>query len=373
MTLLISAVGVIGRLAGALLTTSLGWASTLLFGRVRSSHQIFVVTMLAGSLVWLLLLVGALAPGLPNIMLDLTPHPAFIDRSLVRLAFLVGLVVVPLGVGLASYLVPADGERPAGLRAGVELLRGYLLTPVLAGLMLFLPAVGISRKVRSLRHHWSDTHIPIVAKPNAYDQLVHDLVHALRVADLPVEATDAPAVLSLPALILTRIAGPNVGTLRADRLVELDGPSLRIGIYPSDIAISGPAEERRTARAAIIRRLATAAAHLTTSAEAQAIEDRLDELARRESADMRRTGAGIRATFAAIDRDMTDLAIDPDEWDILYRIRLQTERDSLVGAVYGSEEPAAEPALADGVPFRAPAPGPEPAPVGAVIEAPRTT
>ena len=115
-------------------------------GRVRSSHQIFVVSMLAGSLVWLLLLVGALAPGLPNIMLDLTPHPAFIDRSLVRLAFLVGLVIVPLGVGLAGYLVPADGERPGGLRAGVEVLRGYLLTPVLAGLMLFLPAVGILGK-----------------------------------------------------------------------------------------------------------------------------------------------------------------------------------------------------------------------------------
>ena len=70
---------------------------------------------------------------------------------------------------------------------------------------------------------------------------------------------------------------------------------------------------------------------------------------------------------------MTDLGIDPDEWDILYRIRLQTERDILVGAVYGSEQPAAEPALADGAPFRAPTPGPEPAPVGTVIEAPRTT
>lgn len=373
MTLLISAVGVIGRLAGALLTTSLGWASTLMFGRVRSSHQIFVVSMLAGSLVWLVLLVGALAPGLPNVMLDLTPHPAFIDRSLVRLAFFVGLAIVPVGVGLAGYLVPADGERPAGLRAGVEVLRGYLLTPVLAGLMLFLPAVGISRKIRSLRHRWSDTHIPIVAKPNAYDQLVHDLVHALQVAGLPVEATDAPAVLSLPALILTRVAGPNVGTLRADRLVELDGPNLRIGIYPSDIAISGPAEDRRRARAAIIRRLATAAAHLTTSSEAQAIEDRLERLAERESADPRRAASGISARLAGIDRDMTDLAVDPDEWDILYRIRLQTERDALVGAVDGSDQPSAEPVFADGAHLRAPAPGTGPAPVATVIEAPHTT
>jgi hypothetical protein len=373
MTILVSVIGLVARFAGAVLTTSLGWASTLLFGRVRSSHQIFVVWMLAGSLLWLFLLVGALAPGLPNIVLDLTPHPAFIDRSLVRLVLLMGLAIVPLGVGFAGYLVPGDGERPAGLRAAIEVLRGYLLTPVLAALMLFLPAVGISRKARSIRHRWSDTHIPIVAKPNAYDQLVDDLVHALRVAGLAVEATDAAAVLSLPALILTRIAGPNVRTLRADRLVELMGPSLRIGIYPSDIAISGPDEDRRRARAAVIRGLATAAAHLTTSSEAQAVEDRLDGLAQRASTGTGREGPGIRAAFAAIDRDMAELTIDPDEWDILYRLRLQTERDIVVGAGDGSEGAAAEPSMPASAPARVPAPARELASVATGIEAPPTT
>ncbi len=82
-------------------------------------------------------------------------------------------------------------------------------------------------------------------------------------------------------------------------------------------------------------------------------------------------GSAQRST--SIDRDMTDLAIDPDEWDILYRIRLQTERDILVGAAYGSDQPAVEPALADGVHLRPPAPGPQPAPVATVIEAPHTT
>jgi hypothetical protein len=333
VTLLISAVGLIGRLAGALLTTSLGWASTLLFGRVRSSHQIFVVSMLAGALLWLFLVVAALAPGLPNLVLDVTPHPAFIDRTLVRAAVVVCLAIVPLGVGLAAYLVPADGDRATGLKAVVELLRGYLLTPILAVLLLFLPAVGISRKARSVRHHWSDAHIPIVVKTDGYDQLIRDLQHALERSGLHVEATDAPAVLSLPAYVLTAVAGSNVRTLRADRLAELDGHDLRIGIYPSDIAISGPDTRRRMARAAIIRSLASAAAHLTTSAEAQAVEDRLDQMLRHEASDAGRAQLGTRAAFAAIDRDMAELSIDPDEWDILYRIRLQTERDVLVGEV----------------------------------------
>ena len=363
MTLLISAIGLIGRFAGALLTTSLGWASTLLFGRVRSSHQIFVVSMLGGALLWMFLLIAALAPGLPNFVLDITPHPSFVGRTLIRAAVLIGLAIVPLAVGVAAYLVPADGERATGLRAGVEWLRGYLLTPILAVLMLFLPAVGISRKARSLRHRWSDTHIPIVVKPDGYDRLVHDLRHALERSGLRAQATAAPAVLSLPAFVLAAVAGSNVRSLRPDRLIELDAPDLRIGIYPSDIAISGPDTERRSARAAIIRCLASAAAHLTTSSEAQAVEDRLDALLRRGSGEAGPDPVEVRAAFAAIDGDMAELPIDPDEWDILYRIRLQTERDILVGEVHGPVPPAAP------VPAGAGAPDREPAPVAGGLEA----
>ena len=40
MTILLSIVGVLVRFAAAILTTTLGWASTLMFGRVQRSHQI---------------------------------------------------------------------------------------------------------------------------------------------------------------------------------------------------------------------------------------------------------------------------------------------------------------------------------------------
>lgn len=43
MTMIVSIFGFAGRIAGDLLTTALGWASSLLFGRVPRSHQIYLV------------------------------------------------------------------------------------------------------------------------------------------------------------------------------------------------------------------------------------------------------------------------------------------------------------------------------------------
>lgn len=364
MTILLSIVGVIVRFASAILTTTLGWASTLLFGRVQRSHQIFVVSMLGGSLLWLALIVVALIPAIAGVGLSLTPHPPSLTEAVLRSIVLVGIVALPLGVGLCAALVPSAGDRPTGLRLGKELMRGYLLTPILAGLMIFLPAVGITRKARSLRHHWSDVHVPIVVKPDGYDTVVSDLQAALGAASISVRSEDAPRVLSLPAWILTRVSGPGVRTLRADRLVELKGPDLRVGIYPSDIAISGTSATRSTARAAIISRLATTAAHLTSTAEAQAMEDRLDGIVARGSTAVAGETPRQREELEAIDRELVDLPVSAEEWDILYRIRLQIERDLLLGVRPGTESPAGSPADALSSPTVAPA-GRDPVPLAA--------
>jgi hypothetical protein len=49
--------------------------------------------------------------------------------------------------------------------------------------------------------------------------------------------------------------------------------------------------------------------------------------------------ARARKEFEGIDAMLLDLAVPTDEWDILYRLRLQIERDLLVGAEPGTEFP----------------------------------
>jgi hypothetical protein len=342
VTILISVFGFAGRFAGDLLTTSLGWASSLLFGRVPRSHQVLLVLMMAFSFLWLILVLALLLPAVASFLLAATPHPPFVDQQLLGIAILFSVLFVPLGVGAAGYLVPAEGDRPGGLAIVRDVLRGYVLAPLLSGILIFLAGVGIVRKVRSRRHGWSDIHVPIVMKPGGYDTVVHDLVDALASAGLEVSARDAPRVLTAPAALLTAVAGENVRKLRPDRLVEVGGRDLRIGAYPSDIAISGTTLNRTRARAAILSRLTTSAAHLTTSEEAQRIEDAIAKVAASDGALRARLGAPAQAHMDDIDEKLVSAPIPTDEWDILYRIRLQVERDLLIGSRPGTEFPGRE-------------------------------
>lgn len=321
MTTLISLIGIVGRMAGSVLNSSLGWASSLLFGRVPRSHQVFVTAILGLSLVWALLILAVLLPGLGSFLRSMVPLPSFVTTGVIHVIALVALVALPAGVGVAAYLVPAEGERPTGLAAIGQVLRGYPLAVLTSVIVLFLPAVGIVRKVRSVSRGWSDTHVPIVVKPGGYERMVDDLKTALAGVDLPVTARPAPAVLSTPGRLMALVAGRNVQGMLPDRLVELRGRELRIGVYPSDIAISGTSRQGTRARAAVLSRLATTSAHLTTSAESQAVEDRLERIATSDGASGRE--------IADVDEQLLRLQVPPDDWDILYRLRLQAERDVL--------------------------------------------
>jgi hypothetical protein len=223
-----------------------------------------------------------------------------------------------------------------------ELLRGYILAPVLVGLLLFLAIVGVVRKIRSRRHGWSDVHVPIVTETSGYDKLVQDLIEGLAAAGIDVEQRDGPRVLEAAAWILIHVSGERVRQMRPDRLVELVGRNLRIGVYPSDVAISGPDGTRIRARAAILAKLVASEAHLTTSAEAQKAEDELRKLTDSRRWDGGRSVRTIDAAFSGIDERLLGLAIPTDEWDILYRLRLQAERDLLIGAEPGTAFPGSE-------------------------------
>src|ERR1035437_3253496 len=62
MAILAALFAAVGRQAGRVLTTALGWASALLFGRVPRHKQLLLSLIALGSLLWVVLVLGIILP-----------------------------------------------------------------------------------------------------------------------------------------------------------------------------------------------------------------------------------------------------------------------------------------------------------------------
>lgn len=344
MAFLAAIFGFVGRFAGRVLTTTLGWASTLLFGRVPRNRQVILALVTFGSVVWAALAIGVVLPEIGTFLVAAVPAPDIVDRGWIQLAMLIAALIVPAIVGVVSLFVLAPADRPRGRALVEQVIRGYPLCVALAVTLVILALVGIVRFVHHRAIGWVDDHVPIVVHPGGYDRVVADLERALDDAGLAVDRRPAPTPLALPGRMLGRIAGPGIRSLVPDNLVELVGRDIEVGLYPSDISIGGKKLLVARARATIATRLTATAASMTTSAEAQAVEMKLEALTAPRTAgstpgndtpDLRTT----QATLKAIDDELAILNVPHDEWEILYRQRLQVERDLLAGQAPGSVLP----------------------------------
>lgn len=338
MVIVASIFSVLGRFAGKLLTAALGWASTLLFGRVPQDRQVLLAAITFGSVIWAVLVFAVVWPDGGAWLLTFAPIPDWVDEGWIRLGMLAGAVAIPPAMAFASLQLLKAGDRPDGVRAMLaHVLRGYLMAAALAVMLVFLAAIGIARKASALLQRRTDVHVPIVVKPGGYEDLVNDLDTAISDAGVDVQATEAPPVLVFPGRLLAAAAGSHVRGLLPDRLVRLVGRDVEVLIYPSDVAMSGRKVQLARVQAAIASRLATAKAWLTNSAEGQAIEDRLIQLAQ-PGLDR----SGQEAALAWVDHHLATDELPYEEWEILYRERLQVERDLLLGIRPGEAPPTAD-------------------------------
>ena len=316
MALFASLFALVGRFVGRILTTTLGWATVLLFGRVPQDRQVWLAVLTFGSLMWVAAVAGIALPDVGTVLLAAVPRPAWIPEDWVRLAMLATALALPLVLGGVTLLLFDPEDRPRGLGMVTQLARGYALVPALAVTLVVLAVTGVIRKLDALVHRRQDAHVAMIVRPGHYDAIVAMLEETLRAGELVTGRRAGPSVLTVPARMLARIAGRGIGRLVPDRLVELTGPRLVVAVYPSDLAITGGADVVARARGLVTRDVPSRDAWFTTTKEAQAIED---EMAALEPADPE-----VReAALPALDQRLLDLTIDQDTFEVLYRRRLQ--------------------------------------------------
>lgn len=321
MAIIGSVFAMAGRFAGRVLNSILGWATLLLFGKVEGRKQSMLLVIALGSLAWVLTLIGILVPEIGAFLLAFVPIPDSVDDNWVRLGMLALALIIPLLIGAAAIYVAEPGYRPTGAGLVTGVLRGYPFTVVLAVTIVTLGGVSLVRKVRSLSKRWEDAHVPVIVKPGGHDRVLDDLHRVLDAADLPVTVHPAPAIVSLPPRLLDKVAGRELGGLVPDRVMMLTGSDLEVLVYPSDVAISGTKIATARARAAIAAELTTSPAYMTTSAESQRIEDAIAELARTDGL----SDEARQQQLRELDGRIARLAVPFDEWETVFRQRLQAE------------------------------------------------
>jgi hypothetical protein len=335
VALIASLFALVGRFVGRVLTTTLGWASVLLFGRIPQDRQVWLAVLTFGSLGWVAAVVGILLPDVGAVLLTALPLPDWVPDDVIRLAMLAAALVLPAVLGAVTLLLFDPEDRPTGMGLVAQLARGYALVPTLAVTLVVLAVAGTVRKLDALVHRREDAHIPIVVRPGRYDALVATLEHTLREGELVTGRRAGPSVLTTPARLLARVAGRGIGRLVPDRLIELHGPRVRLSVYPADLALTGARDAVARARALVARDIPSKDAWFTTTKEAQKIEDRLAAL---EEADP----ATQAAQLPEVDRALLNLTIDQDTFEVLYRRRLQLAAGPELD-VHDTGEPPPEP------------------------------
>ncbi len=304
---------------------ALGWATALYFGQVpgRQGRMLSVVSLMA--VAWIIVIVGFAIPILGGAILEAI---GAIDENFdVRWYHYLGLMAAIIGLppaiaaavvfggfhpgrDVATWLRLLPHSYPASLMLGVSVLQMVAFTPIL-----------LFQRWRQKREF---IQVPLVMRQGTDD---HDLVEAVRTAlgSIGIDDASASEVTGLTAWPM-RTVGYAVrhllgAVVRGDPM-RLDAGELRVYAYATNVSITGPKEDAYRLRAAIERELAFRNAYLTWSDDAQAIEDEL--MAAHESANG--DVDAMRGRLDEVQERMDVASLNSEEWNVLYRLRLQVEQ-----------------------------------------------
>jgi hypothetical protein len=303
---------------------ALGWATALYFGQVpgRQGRILAVVSLLA--LAWLIVLFGFALPILGGAALEAAGviEENFDVEPIHYLALIAAVVLTPPGVAasvvyggfleerdVATWARLLPVSYPATFMLGLSVLQMLLFTPFL----LFQRW----RQKRKL------VQVPLVMRENTDDdgllEATETALQAAGVDDYAIEEATGPK--SWPMRTVAFPARHLLGAVVRGEPVRLVAGDLEVLAYATNIAINGPKERAYQVRAAVERELAFCDAYLTWNDEAQELEDELMAADGEANGDLDRLRGRLDRIQARIDR----ASLNSEEWNVLYRLRLQVE------------------------------------------------
>lgn len=322
---------IVWQVFGRSASFALGWATSLFFGQIPGNKGRVVSAASVLSLAWVLLLfvvgpilaVSILADATGVIDLDRMNFLKVDDvvMPLLGLVFLPPLVT--LMAELSRFQKDVSWRRwasrlplsyPVALSLGLGLLLMIVITPVL--------------QLRRGREGRATQHLPMLVKEGRFEELVRDVEGWLEeLAGEPARREEYRGVASWPLRVLRYAAAHLLRSVVADAPVRLRAGRSEVALFATNVSVTAPKDDVYRFRAALHKRLALTEAFLTWSEVPQGFEAKLMELHSAKLPLAERIDALER-----LQEEIDSARMKSDEWDVLYRLRLQVERDAYEAA-----------------------------------------
>jgi hypothetical protein len=305
---------------------ALGWATAIYFGQVpgRQGRVLSVVSLVAAG--WVILVVGFAIPILGGAALEAL---GVIERNfdvdpIVYVLLVLGIVLTPPMIAAATVFSQFHEERtvrtwlrmvpvsyPATVMLGVSVLQMVAFTPILL--------IQRWRQKRRL------IQVPLVMREGSDDDDLLDAVRgalaAIGLKDVAIAEATGPR--SWPLRTVGFASRHLLGAVVRGEPMRLRTGGLEIFAFATNVSIQGPKEDAYRVRAAFERELAFRNMYLTWNEEAQGFEDDLQRIRETAKGDL----PALRSELDKVQERIDVASLNLEEWNILYRLRLQLEQD----------------------------------------------
>lgn len=308
---------------------ALGWATALFFGQVPGNKGHYLSTIALVAAAWVVVLIGFAVPLTAGWLLERAGILSNFDVAALQVwGLMAAVALTPPALAALSEWAEFNGSRsfsgwiskvpmsyPAAASLGFSVLQMVVVTPFLV--------------LDRVRHQRRLLEVPVVLEgdDSARDlsKPIIEALSTLHVGGFERSALTGP--ISWPLRTAGFAARHLLGRIVRGDPILLQGDDLRVIVYATNVGILGAEAEAHRARAAIERELAFSRAFLTWSSTSQAFEEQLRRLYRAHC----QGGGDLTHELDELQDRMDEAPLQTDEWNLLYRLRLQLQREAQDG------------------------------------------
>jgi hypothetical protein len=326
MVFLQAVISLISRSAGKVFGAMFGWAVSALFGQTTPRERTVLSVVVGAAAAWPILLFGVVAPKVATRVVAFVPLAKSVPSGSIRIVWIVLALLLPMVVG-AVFAHRAPPQTPAD-PALVKFLRGFQITLALAAAFFFVLVAAPIRKLVSMAHGLLDEYIPLIVEPQDHRDIARRIESVLTEHGYPLKRWKPSWAMKAPGALLNALGGAAFRHFLPQQIELFRTNDLEIVLTPNGVTLRGKENTASRAHGLIAEAMTGTSALQSTDPQAQLIEKKIKDVwkvcaARPED----HVGSSVLLDrLAEISREIANLKVPYEEWQIVYRQALQLSR-----------------------------------------------